>query len=343
MPLAAGDEYIITFVNYNKGAEGSNYWANWAFISDVFNCRADHGASNPFWGSATNVNYTGSSWDDIYSDIPQWLQAYNGVTVTLTVSRNAAGDGITIAHTATTNAVDAIASQTYAGTFTATVNAETAINFYLTVENAHLNIHKVVHRNADGGSIYTTRVTHISGSDADVNTSYGFEFNPTTGYNKISGGAVDLANKGWGVNNVVYVQVDATDVPTSGVTITSASLTMNAYGTGRQHNVGIGYNSSEWSSTMTWNTAVRSITTLGDTQPVVKNGNSALNYNILDIVTAGNTKTLLVYDTAAGGSPLWDIIATINYSTETLYTATFTESNSLNPSVTIYSDSERYC
>ena len=119
MPLTAGDEYVITFVNYNKGADGTNYWANWAFISNVFNCRADHGESNPSWGSATNVNFTGSTWSDIYSSISQWLQAYNGVTVTLTVSRNAAGDGITIAHTATTNAVDAIASQTYAGTFTA--------------------------------------------------------------------------------------------------------------------------------------------------------------------------------------------------------------------------------
>ena len=81
MPLAAGDEYVITFVNYNKGANGTDYWENWAFISNVFACRADHGASNPYWGTATNVSYTGNSWTDISSTITDWLRAYNGVTV----------------------------------------------------------------------------------------------------------------------------------------------------------------------------------------------------------------------------------------------------------------------
>ena len=343
--IAAGESYQYTFVNYNKGSEGTDVWENWVVEgrrSDNGHC-FDFRADGGFWTwkpdadvAVLNASYAGNTSVDVSATAKEWLAAYNGVTVTLTVSRSNDGDVITVAHSATTNT-----SSTYAGTFTCSGFGTGAATIVLTNEDSHQVINKVVYQHSTGGIVYTARTTHISGTDADVDTSYGDEFNPSTGYNKIYEGSVNLANKNWNANNIVYVQVDATDVPTSGVTMTSAILSLKAYGLARDHNIGIGYNSSVWSNGLTWNTADRTITTLGETQKATKNVNASLDFDIMSAVSAGSTKTLLIYDTAAGSAPLWDISATISYSTETLYTATFTETNSLAPTITIYSDSER--
>lgn len=354
MPLAAGDEYVITFVNYNKGASGTNYWANWAFISDVFSCRADHGDSNPWWGSATDVSYTGSSWTDISSTINEWLQAYDGVTVTLTVSRDVAGTGLTVAHTATTNAVGSIASQTYAGTFTATVGASDAINFYLTVENAHLLINKVVHTSASGGTIYTIpQMTYVNYSDADH--SYGeiaYGETAETGYNSLSGTypsqTVGFSNTGWGVNYITYINADASDVP-DGTTMTTATLAFSQSGSTdskRTTGVGAGYNSSTWSSSMTYTTADKSITTVGDVVWTSTKSAAVFESKSINILAAfsgdaDNIVNILLYETAAAGCYIKNPELTVTYSIAAVFTATFTETNSLNPTVTIYSDAGR--
>lgn len=348
MSLAAGDEYVITFVNYNKGADGTNYWANWAFISDVFSCRADHGASNPYWGSATNVNYTGSSWTDISSTINEWLQAYNGVTVTLTVSRNAAGTGITVSHTATTNAVASIASQTYAGTFTATVGAETAINFHLTVENAHLKITKVLYSNDAGGTIYTMpQMTYVNYSDADH--SYGeiaYGETAETGYNRLDGTypsqTVGFVNTGWGVNYITYINADASDVP-GGATMTTASLSFSQSGSTdskRTTGVGAGYNSSTWSSSMTYNTAEKSITTVGDVVWTSTTSASVFESKSISILAAfsgdaDNIVNILLYETAAAGCYIKNPELSITYTTAAAYNITFTETNSVAATIKI--------
>ena len=351
MSLAAGDEYVITFVNYNKGASGTDYWENWAFISNVFACRADHGASNPYWGTATNVNYTGNSWSDIYSSNTQWLQAYNGVTVTVTVSRNDAGDGITISHTATTNKVDEIASQTYAGTFTATVGASAEINFYLTVEDAHLEIKKVLYSNDEGGTLHTMpQMTYVNYDAGD--TSYGeiaYGETAESGYNSV-GSSVGFANTGWGVNYITYINTDASDIP-DGTTITSATLTFEgsgsaAAGKSRASIFGAGYNNSSWSSSLTCNTADKNITTVGTeytTTSKLFTNFETVTLNITDAIKNDADKIVntIVYDKSADHSYIRKPEITVVYSAATLYEATFSETNSLNPTVTVYSDAGR--
>lgn len=369
MSLAAGDEYVITFVNYNKGASGTDYWENWAFCSNVFNCRADHGASNPYWGSATNVSYTGDSWSDIYSTNTQWLRAYNGVSVTLTVSRNAAGTGITVSHTATTNAVDAIASQTYAGTFTATVGASDVINFYLTCEDAHLNITSVVYNG--------TEFNYESSESAYVD--YG---NSTTNYN---GESVDnlliysTQYRDWGTNDgavkfnangkLALYKFDLTAIKEKladeGGTITG--ITFSVYGHsndsgGPTNSVRVlGYNPEWSSSTVTHSNLTNNSGTItgivsatGSFQPLnvidarsfawagttleenaltYVNSAIAADKDYVTIALAANYTRQAVLNTFANMK--------FTYAAETLYEATFTETNSLNPTVTVYTDNER--
>ena len=146
----------------------------------------------------------------------------------------------------------------------------------------------------------TVKMTYISGSDANVDTSYGEVTTAYCGYNSISDGTVNLANKGWGVNNIAYLQVDASALP-DGATITSASLEVDCQQlSARGLNYGVGYNSTAWSSTMTWKTADRSITTMGS---VISGSKTTTDkHNEFDITAAfsgdaDNIVTILVYQT----------------------------------------------
>ena len=188
------------------------------------------------------------------------------------------------------------------------------------------------------GVYATVKMTHISGSDADVNTSYGEETTAYCGYNNISNGTVGLANKGWGVNNIAYLQVDASAVP-DGATITAASLEVDCQQiSARGLNYGVGYNSSTWSSTMTWNTADRSITTLGN---VISGSKTTTDkHNTFDITAAfsgddDNIVTILVYQTAAGAGYVKNPTVTITYTTSSAYDVTFTETNGVSATVKI--------
>lgn len=346
MPLAAGDEYVITFVNFNKGASGTNYWANWSFISDVFNCRADRGDSNPWWGSATNVNYSGSSWTDISSTINEWLQAYDGVTVTLTVSRDVAGTGLMVAHTATTNAVGSIASQTYAGTFTATVGASAAINFYLTVENAHLNITKVVYTNADdGGTIYCTP-NHTASSSRNgsntISTTVDQEFEH---YNNTKAAA-------WGGWAYAEFPVSIPD----GASVSNAALTWNTKIGGNSGtrnndiyyvNSGTTINYADLTSSTNLNLDGTFITNETIAGPTTRTQTVTDVTTAVSTIKASQNFIIFKWTNNAAGADLYGKASeyppclAISYTKETLYTATFAEGNSLSPTITIYSDPDR--
>lgn len=376
MSLAAGDEYVITFVNYNKGASGTDYWENWAFISNVFSCRSDHGASNPSWGTATNVSYTGNSWSDIYSSNTQWLQAYNGVTVTLTVSRTAAGTGITVAHTATTNAVDAIASQTYAGTFTATVDAATAINFYLTCEDAHLNITNVVHTNASG------EVTHYELNSVDLSDFSGDFCSYNAGVETFSVSSLtqkwctlDLSDYFSGITGTITnVNMSLTNNIECVVNGTTYTLTnrfgIGVYGNtrasfGKPTNVDVNNSVTWWG--ITGNSAANRIyyksssdyvngLTLNTDAKIdilmdmvykkfsyIQDGTIKVNnQNFIDTeISQPKYLAVQTWSTPVTAA-IKDLTLEIVYLETTYYTATFTNTTSGNaPSVTIYSNSER--
>ena len=120
------------------------------------------------------------------------------------------------------------------------------------------------------------------------------------GYNKISGGKVALGNESWGVNNIAYLEVDASafNGTIKRVTLTGDFQQISA----RNMTYGVGYNSTEWSSDMTWDNADFSITTMGETQTVNKvSWDTSLSFDITDAFREGKKMTILVYQTAAGG------------------------------------------
>lgn len=202
---------------------------------------------------------------------------------------------------------------------------------------------------ADTGTA-TVKMTYVDGSN--TTTSYGEVTTATVGYLKISNGELALANAKWGVNNIVYLQVDASAIEG---TITNATLsatltnkTASSSKNGRNAVVGVGYNSSTWSSSLTWGTADRSITTVGSTTTVTapkkgKTTEADASFDITEAFTNSENKvvTLLVYATNAGGCDIADPTVTVEYTTATVYSATFTftETNdSTPPTVKIYSD-----
>ena len=189
---------------------------------------------------------------------------------------------------------------------------------------------------ADEGSA-TVKMTYINGSDANVDTSYGEVETAYCGYNKISSGKVELSNKDWGVNNIAYLQVDASNIDG---TITGATLTVDCQQiTARGLNYGVGYNTAEWSSELTWNTADRSITTMGD---VVNGSKTSADKNITFDISAAlvgdedKIATILVYQTAAGGGYVKNPVVTIKYrpTAQTVTTTTsynFEGDEAVNP------------
>ena len=157
------------------------------------------------------------------------------------------------------------------------------------------------------GWVPEVKMTYVNGSDADANTSYGqiaWGDAANCGFNKIENGEVKLANKGWGVNNLAYLQVDVSDF--TGVNGTIRSVTLEGEFqqiSARELAYGVGYNNSTWSSDLTWNTADRTITTMGSTQSVVKaTTDQWLSFDITDAFRDGSgVRTILVYQTVAGG------------------------------------------
>ena len=184
---------------------------------------------------------------------------------------------------------------------------------------------------ADTGTA-VVKMTYVSGTDADVDTSFGDIAEGETarsGYNKISGGSVELGMKAWGVNYITYIQVDASEIPG---TITSAKLSMDVSGSSdnkRTCTYGVGYNASEWGSGMTWSTADRTITTVGSTVSTSTNSSTKFETKEVDITAAlkddeDKIVTLLVYETAAAGGYIKNPKVTIEYAAAGAKTGTMT-------------------
>lgn len=161
------------------------------------------------------------------------------------------------------------------------------------------------------------KMTYVDGTDANANTSYGEVSEGKVGYLKITGGQLALANKGWGANQITYIQVDASTIPG---TITGATLsaTLKQSDARRPHDWGVGYNSSTWSSSLTWNTADKSITRVGNTVSTNKYTPSvSATFDITDALKNDDDKivTLLVYQTAADVGFITDPTVTVTYTT----------------------------
>lgn len=163
----------------------------------------------------------------------------------------------------------------------------------------------------------TVKMTYVDGTDANADVSYGEVTEGKVGYLKIDKGQLALANNKWGANQITYIQVDASAIPG---TITGATLsaTLKQPDAKRARVWGVGYNSSTWSSSLTWNTADKSITTVGSTVTTKKStADVSATFDITDALKTDDDKivTLLVYQTAAGGGSIANPTVTVTYTT----------------------------
>lgn len=137
------------------------------------------------------------------------------------------------------------------------------------------------------------------------------------GYNKISGGSVGFGNTGWGENKITYIQVDASAIEG---TITGATLTAEVTGIdGKRSGVyGVGYNASTWSADLTYETADKTITTVGNTYTTSTRSNTTFETATFDISNAlvgdeDKVVTILMYDTNPGSGYIKNPSVTITY------------------------------
>lgn len=165
----------------------------------------------------------------------------------------------------------------------------------------------------------TVKMTYVDYDNAD--TAYGEIAEGETamaGYNKISSGSVGFGYSGWGVNYVTYIQVDASAIEG---TIASVELSAEVSGSTdskRTTTWGAGYNTSEWSAELTYNTADLTITTIGDTYTTSTKSASTFEEATFDITDAftdddDNIVTILIYETSAAGGYIMNPAATVTY------------------------------
>lgn len=162
------------------------------------------------------------------------------------------------------------------------------------------------------------------------------------GVNEIKNGFVEIASANYGITFITYLQVDASEIPG---TITGATLTFEGSGSSadnrnRASGFGVGYNNSEWSSSMTYATADRTITTIGDiywTKSQKSDIFENVSFNIYDALkdNANKKVTIIIYETAADHSYIKNPQVTVTYTNETVYNVTFTETNGVNATITI--------
>ncbi|MCR5644073.1 MAG: hypothetical protein K6G32_12170 [Prevotella sp.] len=183
----------------------------------------------------------------------------------------------------------------------------------------------------------TVKMTYICGSDNAVDTSYGDKTTETVtgGYNNgykwdtgpgSSISTVDLGKKEWGVNNIIYLQVDASVI---NGTITKATLKANASGNGdRETEWGAGYNDlvwpSNWQTTMTWNSVgdagrnITDLTPVADRPIVAKGVTKQISLDITGAFTndpdPDKITTILVYETRPGGGSFSNPVVEVEYT-----------------------------
>ena len=158
----------------------------------------------------------------------------------------------------------------------------------------------------------TVKMTYVDFNNPDIPKNEISAGNTAmSGCNKISGGQVGLYNSSWGVNYITYLQVDAHAIPGKISKVTLKAEVSGSADNKRNTTWGVGYNSSEWSSNLTWNTADRSITTLGTEVSTTFEKNyqyfsttyEEKTFDITSAVTndADKIVTILVYEKEGGG------------------------------------------
>lgn len=174
----------------------------------------------------------------------------------------------------------------------------------------------------------TVKMTYVDANDAATAKGIIEWGDPAkSGYNNISEGAVGLANSGWGVNYLTYLQVDASTIQGTILKATLKAKVSGSLDNRRNTKWGVGYNDSEWSSGMTWNSTFndRNITQVGEEVPTTFNfprddtrwstTYQDAEFNITQAFTGDADKilTLLVYELEPGGGNFKEPVLEIQY------------------------------
>lgn len=340
--LAPNQTVTLKFKNYSGKEDNAHNWLA-VVTNDVDRNDTDNGyveyvvlrADNWGWGAnyesgTLTSNY---NWDNFRDHM-------DGSDVVMTIERK--GATVTINADITASDGETKYNEKFVvdcGTGTQTIRA------FLTTQKGHLEISSAEITDTDGVMFPTTKMTYVDGEDENADVAYGEIAEgevAKAGYNRISGGAVALGNKGWHCNWITYLQVNASALPKD-ATITNVTLSFDQSGSTdskRTTGVGAGYNSSEWSAEMTYNTADKSITTLGDVVWTSTKSATVYERKSIDITAAfsgdaDNIVTILLYETAAAGCYIKNPVVTISYTEEKAYNVTFAETNSVEATVKI--------
>lgn len=152
--IAAGETYVYTLTNYNGGDENSP-WLNWVVEGNLGSKYFDCEARGYQWqsGEGPVPSYTQVIGT---SDVENWMTKYNGATVTITISRNAAGTQYTVTHTSNVKGTtEGNTDKYYGGTWTVAVNAEDNWDIYITEESSHFDVTKVSYTDASSNTFST--------------------------------------------------------------------------------------------------------------------------------------------------------------------------------------------
>lgn len=160
-----------------------------------------------------------------------------------------------------------------------------------------------------------TKVTYVNYDDADAAMGDVTGGNAISGYNKIVNNEVTLPMASWGANYLTYVLVDAYTMPGTVKKATLRAKVSGSLDNKRATSWGVGYNNSEWSANMTWNTADKSITTVGATFNGSTKSSASFQdaeFDITDAFADGKkVKNIIIYETAAAGGNIKDITVEI--------------------------------
>ena len=315
--LAPNKTLTVSFTNYSDKSEPfHNFVAaittdadrNGDGYSEHLILRADnYGWGNSYSSGTLTSNY---NWDTFKDDM-------DGAEIILKVERK----GAQITVNADITASDG--ETKYYENFVFNCGAGTqTIRAFLTTEKGHIVIHSADIDDTEGSTFATVKMTWVDYDNPDTSVGeIAAGSTARTGYNSISAGSVGFAYTGWNCNWITYLQVDAS-LP-DGATITSATLSFDQSGSTdskRETSVGAGYNSSTWSSTMTYNTADKTITTIGSTVSTTTKASGTFESKTIDITSAfkgddDNVVTILLYETAAAGCYVKNPAVNVTYTT----------------------------
>ena len=300
--LEAGNSCEFKFTNY--GGKNDNY--NWilaavngeghstvdrADYAEYFSLRADGVALAPGHSTtASNVTIT-KDWTDDATFVADMAEADVNMTVTYS---NAHELNVTAVITSN-NGNEYNLTATYTGC------SEDALTLFFTVDHSHMTYPEVTRTEAAP----QVKMTYVNYNDPEV--SYGEVETAITGYNSVSS-TIGFGNTTWPANYITYMQVDLSEY--KGKDAKNVLLTFDGSGSidnKRTIIYGVGYNTSTWSSDMTYNTVDKNITVLGDAQEGTSASGTVFNSFTFDITNAFNADadgvlTIIAYATKAGGA-----------------------------------------